>query len=131
MSQIKKQIVNEIYSPLRRRFTRRRTIQKGINDTWQADLSILESIAKYNKGYKYLLCVIDIFSKIAHIEPLKTKSGKEVASAFLKIFKKFNGKPKNIQVDQGTEFFNSHVKQLLQKHNINLYHSYNKEIKVC
>lgn len=129
MSKVKKQVVDEIFSPLRRRFPRRKTVQRGIHDTWQADLSILDTFAKYNNGHKYLLCVIDIFSKRAQIEPLKSKRGQEVAAAFKKIFKKYGTTPKNIQVDQGTEFFNPFVKQLCIEHNINLYHSYNKEIK--
>ena len=114
---VKKAVVDEFFSPLRRRFPRRKTIQRGINDTWQMDLSILESFAKFNDGFKYLLCVIDIFTKFAYVKPLKTKNGREVA--------------KNIQADQGREFWNKQVKALLRKHNINLYHSYNKEIKAA
>lgn len=129
MSKVKKEVVDEIFSPLRRRFPRRHTVQRGINDTWQADLTVLSSFAKENDGINYLLVVIDIFSKIAQIEPLKTKAGKEVAEAFKKIFVKFGQTPRNIQVDQGVEFFNQHVKALFKQHNINLYHSYNKEIK--
>ena len=117
-------VVNELFSPVRRRFPRRRAILHGINDLWQADLSVLESISKYNDGFKYLLCVIDCFSKFAYVEQLKTKTGKEVTLAFEKIVKKSVRPPANLHVDQGKEFFNSTFENYMKKLGINLYHTH-------
>ena len=65
-------VVNELHKPIRKNFVRRKVVQKGISDTWQADLIILDAYAKFNRGYRYLLTVIDIFSKQAWAIALKT-----------------------------------------------------------
>ena len=61
----------------------------------------------YNKGIKYLLCVIDLFSKYAWVIPLKDKKGSSIANAFQKVLSSSNRKPNKIWVDQGSEFYNS------------------------
>lgn len=126
MSDVKKQVVNELFKPLRKKFLRRRTIQRGINDLWQADLTILDKLKKDNDDYKYLLCVIDIFTRKVWVEPLFTKTGKEVSVAFQKILNKSKDKPNFIQTDEGNEFFNSYCKNLFLKYNIKHYHSFTK-----
>ena len=73
-----------------------------------------------NNGYNGILVVIDIFSKFVWTIPLKTKTGKEVAEAFLNIFKE-GRLPKKLHVDQGKEFYNKDVKQVLEKNNIQMY----------
>jgi len=84
----------------------------------------MQKLAKYNKGYKYYLAVIDTFSKMGYAEPLKTKKGPEVTDAFDRILKKTKQTPKNLQSDEGKEFFNSHFKALISKNNINLYNTF-------
>ena len=66
---------------------------------WGADLADRQLISKYNKGIRYLLCAIDLFSKYAFVAPLKDKKGTTIASAFQKILN--NSKRKVIWVDQG------------------------------
>ena len=65
----------------------------------------MQKLSKWNKGYKYLLMVLDLFSKYGWIVPLKTKTGLEVSKAFESIFKKgkgkAQGKPKKLWVDKG------------------------------
>ena len=80
----------------------------------------MQSFSKYNNEVKYLLSVIDIFSKYGRILPLKNKTGLEVASALEKIFKE--RKPNKLWVHKGKEFYNSHVKKL-----ITLYSTENEE----
>ena len=63
----------------------------------------MQSLSKYNKGIKYLLCAIDLFSKYAWVIPLKDKKGTSIANAFKKIISK-GRKPDKIWVDQGSEF---------------------------
>ena len=81
-----KQLANELHKPVRRRFDKRTVLAKQVDDIWTADLVDMSSFPRSNKGYKYLLTVIDVFSKYGWIVPLKTKIAKEVALAFRKLF---------------------------------------------
>ncbi|XP_049826256.1 intermembrane lipid transfer protein vps13F-like [Aethina tumida] len=115
-------LVNELHRPMRINFPRRQTVVKGLDDLWQSDLGILDKYAKYNRNYKYILVVIDCFSKYLWVEPLKSKTGTEVAKAFAKILT--DRRPKNLQTDQGTEYFNSSFERLMKQHNINHYNTF-------
>ena len=72
---------------------------------WGVDLADMQSLSKYNKGIKYLLCVIDLFNKYAWVIPIKDKKGTSIVSAFQKIISK-GRRPNKIWVDQGSEFYN-------------------------
>ena len=72
----------------------------------------MQQFSKWNKGYRYLLMVLDVFSKYGWIVPLKDKKGETVAEAFKKIFKE-GRKPQYLWVDKGKEYHNKHVKELL------------------
>jgi hypothetical protein len=85
----------------------------------------MQAFAEFNDGVKYLLCVIDIFSKYGWIVPLKSKTGVEVADAFKKIFSE-GRKPEKLWVDKGKEFYNKDVKSL----GVELYSTENEE-KSC
>lgn len=63
MSTIKEEVVNEIHRPARKKFRRRRVIVKGLNDLIQGDLVEMIPYAKINKGFRYILVVINVFSK--------------------------------------------------------------------
>ncbi|KAK9730804.1 Integrase core domain [Popillia japonica] len=105
MSRVKKDIVNELHKPARRNFRRRRVIIKGLDDLWQADLADFKLYSRENRRYKYILVVIDAFSKFLWTQPLKTKSAMEVKDAMDKILKE-GRHPKNLQTDAGKEFYN-------------------------
>jgi IS30 family transposase len=80
----------------------------NIDQQWVADLVEVQNISKYNKGMRYLLMVIDAFSKYAWVEPIKSKTGRAVTEAFKKILKRARGKkPINVQTDDGKEFYNN------------------------
>ena len=64
----------------------------------------MQLISKFNKGFRFLLCVIDIFSKCAWVVPLKDKKGITITNDFQKILKKSNRKPNKIWIDKGSEF---------------------------
>ena len=96
-----------------------------MDDIWTADLVEMIPLAKFNKGFRYLLMVIDVFSKYGWIIPLKTKTGADVTHAFKELFEE--RVPTRIWVDKGREFWNSSLKQLLGKHNIILYSTENEE----
>ena len=81
---------------------------------------------KYNKGIKYLLCAIDLFSKYACVIPIKDKKGTSIVNAFKKIVSKGQRKPNKIWVDQGSEFCNQSFKDFLKTNNIEMYSIYNE-----
>lgn len=127
----KKQIVNELHKPARRNYPRRRVITKGIDDLWQCDLVEMIPYARENKGYKYMLTIIDVFSKYAWVEPIKSKSSENVTFALAKVFKK-GRVPTNVQTDNGKEFYNSKFKELMKQHHVNHYSSFsNLKASVC
>ena len=66
----------------------------------------MQLISKYNKGVRFLLCVIDIFSKYVWIVPLKDKKGASIVGAFQSILKQSNRKPNKIWIDKGSELYN-------------------------
>ena len=92
----------------------------GIDEIWAADLVDMQTFSRFNRGLKYVLAVIDIFSKYGWLVPLKDKSGKSVATAFKQIFKERI--PTKIWVDKGKEFYNKDVESLIE-----LYSTENEE----
>ena len=71
----------------------------------------MQLISKFNKGFRFLLCVIDIFSKYAWVVPLKDKKGVSIVDAFQKTLDNSGRKPNKIWVDKGSEFYNSFFKK--------------------
>ena len=113
-----------LHKPVRRKFPRRITYASKPDELWQADLADMGDLQKENDGTRFLLTVIDVFSKFAWIRPLKRKTGEELVRAFTSILKESNGrKPKNLQTDKGTEFKNRLFQELLQRENIHFYTS--------
>ena len=118
---LSQQDVYTLHKPARRRYKRIRVIVFGIDEQFQADLVDLQNLSRYNKGYKYLLTCIDIFSKYAFVLPLKTKQGQELVKAFQKIIST-GRKPINLQTDQGTEFLNRVFQKFLRDNNIDFFY---------
>ena len=86
----------------------------------------MQLISKYNKGIKYLLCTIDLFSKYAFLVPLKDKKGITIVNEFQSNLDNSKRKPKKIWVDQGSEFYNTHFKKWLKDNSIKMYSAYNE-----
>ena len=86
----------------------------------------MQFLSKYNRGIKYLLCVIDLFSKYAWVVPIKDKIGTSIVNAFKKILSDSNRKPNKTWVDQGSEFYNKSFKDVLKINNIEIYSTYNE-----
>lgn len=124
MHSTKRDIVNELHKPARINFDRRHVIIKGLHELWQADLVEMIPYAKENNNFKYLLTVIDCFSKFGFVEALKDKSAESVTKAFKKILDTSKIIPKNLQTDLGKEFYNSKFKILMKNNNINHYSTY-------
>ena len=106
-----------LHKPRRQRFPTAPVVVFGIDEQWAADLVEVQKLAQYNKGVRYLLTVVDVFSKYAWVKPLPNKTGKEVQKAFAAIFKE-GRKPLTIQTDDGKEFYNKTVLDLFSKHKI-------------
>lgn len=115
--------MNELHKPARKNFPRRRVIIKGIDDLWQIDLVEMCTYESENKGYRYLLTIIDTFSKYAWAVPIKSKTGVNVTNAMIDVFR--DGRiPNNIQSDDGNEFFNKNFQKLMGIHKINHYSTF-------
>ena len=99
-------LANELHKPVIKKFNKRKVYSQFKDNIWGVDLADMQSLSRKNKGIKYLLCAIDLFSKYAFIIPLKDKKGISIADAFNKIIKQSNRKPNEIWVDQGGEFYN-------------------------
>jgi len=124
----KHDIALELHKPIRKNYTRRRVNVYYKNDLFQADLIDMISYFRENKGYKYILCIIDCFTKFAWALPLKSKKGEEVTLSAGKIF--IDRRPNLLQVDRGKEFYNKHFKNLVEKCNIKMYSTYST-VKAC
>ena len=90
------------------------------DNIWDADLADVQSLSKYSKVIKYLLCAVDLFSKYVWLVPLKDKKGITIVNGFQKIISK-GLKPNKIWVDQGDEFYNNLFKRFLKINSIEMY----------
>ena len=118
--------MDELHKPIKHNFTRWRVIINSIDKIWCSDLAEMQQFSKWNKGYRYLLMVLELFSKYGWIVPLKDKKGETFTQAFKTIFEE-GRKPQYLWTDKGTAHYNKHMKDLLQKHNITLYSTENEE----
>lgn len=119
-SPVKAGTARELYAPARRNYERRKVISLGVDELWQADLIEMIPYAKANDYAKYMLTVIDVYSKMAFAEPVTNKTGQQVTEAFKKIVVSSGRHPKLLQTDLGKEFFSkdlsAYLKSLGVKH---------------
>ena len=92
-------MAEELHKPIKRKFTKRKVLVNGIDDIWSADLVDMQSFVKHNDGVKYLLNVIDVFSKHAWSIPLPDKTGNSITNAFDRIINQSNRKPEKLWLD--------------------------------
>jgi hypothetical protein len=118
------QLSKELHRPVTRKFKRAQVITKGIDDVWSADLADMNDLKEDNDGYRYILTVIDVFSRYAWAVPIKTKDGDTVLNAFKKITTESKRMPKRLWVDQGKEFVNKKMEKWLKENDISLYHTF-------
>ena len=108
-----------LHKPARRHFTRNRTYVGKIDKQWQADLADMVGLTRDNGGLRYILTVIDIFSKFAWSVPVKNKDSKSVRDAFKTVLALADPrKPERLQTDKGKEFFNREFADLMRKNDI-------------
>jgi len=102
---LERDLAYTLHKPRRRRFPTVPVIVGGLDDQWVADLVEVQPLAKYNRGIRYLLTVLDVLSKYAWVQPLKAKTGVALVHAFDKILKQ-RRQPNRLQTDRGKEFYN-------------------------
>ena len=110
-----KELAEELCKLIIREFKNRKVYSSFIDNIWGVDLDDIQLISKFNKGLRFLLCVIDIFSKYAWVIPLKDKRAIEITNAFKKILDEINRQSNKIWVDKGSAFNNRSMKSCLNK----------------
>ena len=126
------QLAKELHRQIIRKFKRRKVysyFRVNIRGIRGVDLADMQSLSKYNKGIKYLLCVNDLLSKYVWVVPLKGKREISIVNAFQKIMSK-GRKANKIWIDHGGEFYNKLFKRFLKINNIEMYSVYNEEKSV-
>ena len=119
-------LADERHKPIIRKCNKRKVYSQFKDNIWGVDLADMQSLSRKNKGIKYLLCAIDLYSKYAFVIPLKDKKRISIVNAFNKIIKQSNRKPNKIWVDQGGEFYNNVFEKWLSDNDINMYSTYNE-----
>jgi len=115
---------NELHKQVIRDFQRRRVIANYTDEIWAGDLIDFTYWEKFNDDYKYILCVIDVFSKYAWAIPLKDKTATSINKAFKDIIKYNKRKPKYFWCDKGSEFYNNIFLRTLKTQDITIYSTY-------
>ena len=111
------QLAKELRTRALKSFPRRKIHTAYVNQYWGADLVDMSNVKSKNQNITFLLNVVDLYSRFAWSIPLKSKTGKEVCDAF----KSIGAWPEHLWVDEGKEFYNSHVKAWCTEHKIELY----------
>ena len=119
-------LADELHNSIIKKFDKRKVYSQFKDHIWGVDLADMQSLSRKNKGIKYLLCAIDLYSKYAFVIPLKDKKGISIVNAFNKIIKQSNRKPNKRWVDQGGEFYNNVFEKWLSDNDINMYSMYNE-----
>ena len=108
----------------------RKVLSFAPGDQWQADLVDFQGLSRHNRNYKYILVAVDCFSRKAYTEPVLTKHGAVVAKALEVLFSRSErGPPRKLQTDNGKEFYNHYVKEMLDNHNVQLFSTFTPETK--
>ena len=119
-------LAEELHKPVIKKFNKTKVYSQFRDNIWGVDLTDTQLLSKKNKGIKYLLCAIGLFSKYAFVVPLKDKKGISIINAFNKIIKQSNRKPNKIWVYQGSEFYNHVFKKWLSDNDIIMYPTFNE-----
>ena len=98
------QLANELHKPIIRKLNKRKVYSSFKYNIWVVDLTDMQLLSKFNKWFRFLLCVIDVYSRYAWVIPLKDKKGESIVTGFQKILKDSNRKPNKIWVDKEVNF---------------------------
>ena len=115
------ELAKELHKTVIRKFEKRKGYSSFKGNIQGADLANTQLISKCNKGFLFLLSVMDIYSKSAWVVPLKDKKGITITKTFQEILDEFGLKPSKIWEDKGSEFYNKLVKSFIQDDDIEMY----------
>ena len=119
-------LADELHKPIIKKFEKRKVYSQFKDNIWVVDLADMQSLSRKKKGIKYLLFIIDLYSKYAFVIPLKDKNGISILNAFDKTIRQYNRKPNKIWVDQVGEFYNNIFKKWLSDNDIIMHSTYNE-----
>ena len=117
-------LAKELHKRATKFFDRRRVISNNVDEIWAIDLLDMSFYKNENEGYRYILNVIDVFSRYYFAVPLKDKTMGTTLEAFKTIITQNNRCPERLWNDEGGEFVNKQWKDYLKKHNIEMYHTH-------
>ena len=120
-----------LHRPIRKRWKRNRVYVASMDEQWEIDLVDMSNISRANDSFRYLLTIIDVLSKYAFAVPLKTKTGREVLTAFDSCVTESGRQPIQVHSDEGMEFLNHTFQQYLKDKDIHHFTTGNKEIKAA
>ena len=120
------ELADELHKSIRRKFTKRRVFANEVDSMLAANLVDMQSFSRSNKGYKYILMIINVFNKYGWAILLKTKTGLEETKAF-QILWESQAPPHKLWCDRGKKFYNRPMQELLKKNNVDLYSAENEE----
>ena len=121
-----KELVEKIHKAI---INKRKVHSPFIDNIWGEELADMQLISKFNKGFRSLLCIVDIYSKYASINPLKDKKGITITNAFQKFLNESKRKPNKIWVDKSSEFYNGLLKSWLEN-DLEMHSTCNEELSV-
>ena len=125
-----KELADELHKPIIRNFNKRKVHLPIIDNIWVTDLACMQLISKFDKGFRFLLCVTDIYSKYSWVISLKDRKGITITNAFQKCLDESNRKSNKIWVHNGSKFYKLSIKFWLEKNGIEMYSTHNKRKSV-
>jgi hypothetical protein len=125
-----KQLTKELHYPAKKKFAKLKVRVPHKDHTWSMDLVDMTPWADHNDGYRFILNIIDIWTRYAWSVPLKKKTAKDVLEAFKQVITESGRKPEKIWVDQGTEFYTQQMTRYLAANNIVRYSTFGQH-KAC
>ena len=123
---VSEQLAEELHKPVIKKFKGKKFYARFKDNIWAVDLAEIELLSSKNKYVKYLLCVIDVFTKYAWVKPFKDKKGKTVLNVFIEIVNESNHKPNKLWADKGKEFYNELMQEWLDNNDILIYSALNE-----
>ena len=121
-----KQLDKVLHKPIIKKFKRRKVYSSYKDNIWGCALADVQLISKFNKGIKYLLCIIDLLSRYDWVNALKDKKGVSIVNGFQKVFDSSKRKPNKVWVDHVCAFYSNNFKKLLKENDIKIYSTHNE-----
>ena len=117
-----------LHKPVKKTYPRRKTIVSGLGLQMQAGLIDFSALKKFNDGFRYVVVLIDVFSKCVYVECVKNKTAQSMICAFSKLLKR-SKHFRSLQTDRGSEFTNHAFQSWLKKQKIHFFHSHNYDVQ--